>query len=98
VLKPAAPSTACKDVIECTQVGGKCDLEPEPDEELLKLAEFAYSRTGRDLSRSIGASVMVPFVALCNHSCIPNVEVDFLHEGDHAGFWCKMTATRNSSR
>jgi len=37
---------------------------------------------------------MVPFVALCNHSCSPNVEVDFRHEEDRPGLFCSVTATR----
>merc|ERR1712137_1399316 len=34
------------------------------------------------------------FVALCNHSCIPNLAVKFHHEVDHPGLWCTAEAAR----
>jgi len=57
------------------------------------LASFANTSTGKQLARAYTASAVVPWVARCNHSCIPNILVDFEHEGSD-GVFCTVTASR----
>eukprot|EP00930_Biecheleria_cincta_P076067 TRINITY_DN63275_c0_g1_i1.p1 TRINITY_DN63275_c0_g1~~TRINITY_DN63275_c0_g1_i1.p1 ORF type:complete len:580 (-),score=90.65 TRINITY_DN63275_c0_g1_i1:71-1810(-) len=59
------------------------------------LASFACTTTGRLLARTSTASALVHFVSMCNHSCMPNLEIDFRHEADRPGIFCTARATRN---
>lgn len=65
------------------------------DETRSCMASFACTSTGRLLARTSTASTLVPFVTMCNHSCMPNLEIDFRHEVDQPGIFCTARATRN---
>lgn len=75
-----------------TDTNSSTNVSLEPQQ---LLAAFAGSPTGRQLQRPSVAYAMVPFIALCNHSCSPNIEVDFRHEVDRPGLFCIVTATRS---
>eukprot|EP00931_Biecheleriopsis_adriatica_P063072 TRINITY_DN38149_c0_g1_i1.p1 TRINITY_DN38149_c0_g1~~TRINITY_DN38149_c0_g1_i1.p1 ORF type:complete len:512 (-),score=101.78 TRINITY_DN38149_c0_g1_i1:148-1683(-) len=68
--------------------------ETSGDGAMQSVASFASTSTGRRLSKPVEASALVPFVAFCNHSCIPNMEVDFNHEVGAEGIWCTVTTSR----
>mmetsp|Transcript_27547 Transcript_27547/g.70673 ORF Transcript_27547/g.70673 Transcript_27547/m.70673 type:complete len:572 (+) Transcript_27547:36-1751(+) len=42
----------------------------------------------------IDASALVSFAAHCNHSCMPNLDLNFRHDPHRQGLWCIITATR----
>jgi len=58
------------------------------------LTSFAATETGQQMEQAVSASALDSFVAFCNHSCIPNVDVNFRHDAARPGLWCVATASR----
>jgi len=77
--------------VDTESEGGTCSADASDANEDIDETRDGHEDHHR---RRIEASALVPFVAHCNHSCMPNLETSFRHRVAEPGLWCVCTATR----